>query len=51
MYILLHKSEMQLKISSYQKSSVYIAAEAICPANKWTLATYNDLLFLDSNTK
>ncbi len=27
------------------------AAEAICPANKWTLATYNDLLFLDSNTK
>ena len=26
------------------------AAEAVCPANIWTLATYKELLFLDSHT-
>jgi glutamine synthetase len=26
------------------------AAEAVCPANLWTLATYKELLFLDSHT-
>ena len=25
-------------------------AEAVCPANLWTLATYKELLFLDSHT-
>jgi len=27
------------------------AAEAICPANLWSLATYKELLFLDSHTE
>ena len=26
------------------------AAEEVCPANLWTLATYKELLFLDSHT-
>lgn len=26
------------------------AAEEVCPAKLWTLATYKDLLFLDSHT-
>ena len=26
------------------------AAEAVCPANLWTLATYKELLFMDSHT-
>jgi glutamine synthetase len=26
------------------------AAEELCPANLWTLATYKELLFLDSHT-
>jgi glutamine synthetase len=25
------------------------AAEAVCPANLWTLATYKELLFLDQH--
>jgi glutamine synthetase len=60
-----HVSKVHAADSSYDKASlarvlrletmidiraVCDAAEEVCPANLWTLATYKELLFLDSHT-
>ena len=40
----------ELRLETMEEArKVCDAAEATCPANLWPMATYRDLLFLDSN--